>query len=78
MSFVFFTFIMLMLLVPNAKSLNVVEVPEFRKLLLLLRSDLKDSQIPRRTKIRELVIQAWRQHFQVLHRDLAVRLPYLL
>ena len=78
MSFVFFTFIMLMLLVPNAKSLNVVEVPEFRKLLLLLRSDLKDSQIPRRTKIHELVIQAWRQHFQVLRRDLAVRLPYLL
>lgn len=61
--------------VPNHKSLNVVECPEFRKLLLLLRSDLKDSQIPRRTKIRELLLQAWKTYFQVLRSDLAVGLP---
>jgi hypothetical protein len=57
-------------LVPQ--SLNVIECPEFRQLVLLLRSDLNDSQVPRRTKIRELVLQAWSQYFQVLRHDLAV------
>jgi len=65
------------LLVPNPKSLNVVEIPEFRQLLLLLRPDLRESLIPHRTKMRELVIRAWRQHFQVLRRDLMARLPQL-
>jgi len=63
------------LLVLNPKSLNIIECPEFRKLLLFLQSDLRESLIPCRTKLRELVIQAWRQHFQVLRRDLAVCLP---
>jgi hypothetical protein len=62
-------------LIPNCKSLNVVECPEFRRLILLLRSDLNDSQVPRRTKMRELVLRAWSQYFQVLRRDLAVCLP---
>jgi hypothetical protein len=38
------------------QSLNIIECKEFRKLLLLLRQDLKDSDIPHRTKIRESVI----------------------
>jgi hypothetical protein len=54
------------------KSLNLVECPEFRRLLLLLRNDLEEAMIPRRTKLRELIIQAWGQYFQVLRRDLAV------
>lgn len=62
-------------LVPNHKSLNVVECPEFRQLLLLLRSDLKDTDIPRRTKQRELLLQAWKEYFQVLRSNLAACLP---
>ncbi len=58
-------------LVPNCKALNIVECPEFRQLLLLLCNDLQDSQIPHRTKLRELVLQAWSQYFQALRRDLA-------
>lgn len=49
-----------------------MDCPEFRLLLFLLRSDLKESAIPHRTKLRELVIESWREEFQVLKDDLAV------
>ena len=54
-----------------------MECPKFRH-LLLLRSDLKTSSIPGRTKIHELLIQAWGRYFQDLRRDLTVRLSHLL
>jgi hypothetical protein len=54
-----------------------VECPEFRVLLLLLRNDLKETMIPHRTKLRELIIKAWQRYFQVLKKDLEV-LPYLM
>lgn len=57
----------------------VIECPEFRKLLLLLREDLQDKDIPHRTKIRESIIKAWQTYFARLKADLAVRtLLYLL
>jgi len=62
----------------NYKSLNVVECPEFRRLLLLLWSNLMDTQIPHRTKLHELLLQAWAQHFKNLRRDLAACLPHFL
>jgi hypothetical protein len=43
-------------------------------LLLLLRGDLKESDIPKRTKIRELVIKSWKRYMEVLKVDLAVSL----
>jgi hypothetical protein len=61
-----------------AKSLNLVECPEFRRLLVLLRDDLKETMIPRRTKLRELIVRAWKQYFQVLRSDLKARLPYFI
>ena len=54
------------------QSLNVVECPEFRQLLLLLQQDLQDKDIPRRTKIREAIISVWQAYFITLKRDLAV------
>ncbi len=53
-----------------------MECHEFRQLLLLLRSDLKESMISHRTKLRELIIQAWREYFQALRAELAVCLPH--
>lgn len=53
------------------QSLNVIECPEFRALLILLRNDLQ-AKIPHRTKLRELVVDAWRQYFQELKADLKV------
>jgi len=32
--------------------------------------------IPHRTKLRELIIQAWREYFQALRAELAVCLPH--
>lgn len=55
------------------QSINVIECLEFRQLLLLLRPGLRDSDIPRRTKMRELILGAWREYFVVLRADLAVR-----
>ena len=54
------------------KSLNIVECPEFRALLFLLCSDLKETMVPHRTKLRELIIKAWKQYFQALKEDLSV------
>jgi hypothetical protein len=51
-----------------------MECPEFRAILLLLRSDLKDSEIPHRTKLRGLVIHYWKGYFVSLKEDLAVRI----
>jgi hypothetical protein len=50
----------------------VVKCPEFRQLLLLLREDLKDTDIPHRTKIREQIIKAWKIYFQELKDDVVV------
>lgn len=54
------------------QAINVVEAPAFRRLLLLLRGDLRDTDIPRRTKTRELILEAWLDHFLRLKRDLKV------
>jgi len=58
-----------------SKSINIIECPEFRALLRLLRSDLKDTMILHRTKIRELIVEAWRRYFQQLKQKLSVPLP---
>jgi hypothetical protein len=60
------------------QSINVVECPEFRDLLLLLREDLHDRQIPHRTKIREAIITAWKSWFISLKSELAVRITFFL
>ena len=54
------------------QSINVVECPEFRQLLRLLRQELRDTDISRRTKLHELIIEAWRDYFQALKEDLEV------
>jgi len=54
------------------QSINVVECPEFRKLLLVLREDMNDADIPHRTKVRELIIKTWAIWFDKLKAELAV------
>ena len=56
----------------SSQSINIVECPEFRKLLLLLRPDLGENHIPHRTKLRESIISAWGTWFQTLKSDLSV------
>ncbi|KIM78715.1 hypothetical protein PILCRDRAFT_56284, partial [Piloderma croceum F 1598] len=60
-------------IVADDQSINVIECREFRDLLLLLRADIQDKDIPHRTKIREAIIKAWESWFQNLKEELTVR-----
>lgn len=59
--------------------MNLMECPEFRRLLRLLRKDLRESDIPHWTKLRELIVETWYEYFDALKQDMAVsvRLFYL-
>jgi hypothetical protein len=61
-------------IVADDQSINVIECREFRDLLLLLRSELQEKDIPHRTKIRESIIKAWKAHFEILRKDLSAAL----
>jgi hypothetical protein len=54
-----------------------MECPEFRRLLLLLRGDLQDKDIPHRMKIREAIVTAWKTWFTSLKRDFTVSLTLI-
>ena len=54
--------------------MNVVENPEFRKLILLLREDIEDKDIPHRTKLCQLILDQFRTYFASLKEELAVRI----
>lgn len=55
------------------QSINVVECPEFRDLLLLLREDFKDTDIPHRGKVHDIILHTWSTYFESLRKDLDVR-----
>ncbi|KIM68335.1 hypothetical protein SCLCIDRAFT_105772 [Scleroderma citrinum Foug A] len=59
-------------IVADDQSLNVVKCKEFECLLLFLREDLEDKDIPHHTKIKMDIIQAWKDYFVILKQDLAV------
>lgn len=59
------------------QSINVVESPYFRRLLLLLRESLQEKDIPHRTKMRELIMESWEAYIETLKEELAVRHYYL-
>ena len=40
----------------------------------MLREDLKDSDIPHRTSLREKILGAWNDHLDKLQEDMAVRI----
>ncbi|KIK32018.1 hypothetical protein CY34DRAFT_62148, partial [Suillus luteus UH-Slu-Lm8-n1] len=58
-------------IIADDQPINIVECPEFRRLLRLMHQDLKESDIPRRMKFCSLIIDAWRDYFPILKRDLA-------
>jgi hypothetical protein len=49
-----------------------VERVEFRDLLLMMKPDLADKDIPHRSKLRESIITAWESWFRILKKDLSV------
>jgi hypothetical protein len=61
-------------LIKYHQAINIIECREFRNLLLLMREDLKEKDIPHRTKIRESIIKSWESWFRTLKTELSVRL----
>jgi hypothetical protein len=55
------------------QSMNVVESPQLRAIFLMLRSELRESDIPHRTLIRERILQVWDEHLDLLEAEMAVR-----
>ena len=53
-------------------SIQVVEHPEFQNLLLLLREELTDCDLPHQTTIHENIIKSWKVEFQKLKGELLV------
>jgi len=54
------------------QSINVIECRKFCDLLLLLRDNLQDKDIPHCTKLREVIIKAWETWFTKLKANLMV------
>lgn len=54
------------------QSLNVIESPHLRKIFLLLRKELKESDIPHRTAIRNRIEKAYSDYLQRLENELSV------
>lgn len=54
------------------QAINIVESPRFRKLLLLLRQELKESDIPGRTTIRNRISDAFQVNLKELQETLQV------
>ncbi|KAJ7255520.1 hypothetical protein B0H12DRAFT_1016416, partial [Mycena haematopus] len=57
--------------VGDDQSINVVENQQLRAIFLMLRAELKDSDIPHRTKIRKRVIEIWDEHLNTLQAEMA-------
>lgn len=55
------------------QAINQIESPELRRLLLYCcPRDVKDSDIPHRTKTRELILDAFGKNFAALRAELLV------
>lgn len=54
------------------QSLNVVESPHLRAIFLMLREELRDEDIPRRTHIRQRVSEVWEEHNSDLEDEMKV------
>ncbi|KAJ7463230.1 hypothetical protein FB451DRAFT_463925, partial [Mycena latifolia] len=57
-------------IVGDDQSINVVENKELRAIFLMLRSELQDSDIPHRTKIRKRIIEVWDEYLDTLQREM--------
>jgi hypothetical protein len=54
------------------QSINVIESPKLRAIFLMLREDLKDSDIPHRTTIRNRIMEIWDEHLDMLQDQMKV------
>ncbi|PPQ97649.1 hypothetical protein CVT26_002438 [Gymnopilus dilepis] len=55
-------------------SINIVESPKLRALFLMLREDLKNTDIPHRTSVREHIMATWEKHLETLQAEMGAAL----
>ena len=53
-------------------DLTDIENRDFRDLRLMLRETLQDGEIPHRTKLHDLIIDAWLEYYHELKGELQV------
>jgi hypothetical protein len=54
------------------QSINIVESPRLRKIFLLLRKELKESDIPGHSTMRTHIEQVYEEHMKQLEEEMAV------
>ena len=54
------------------QSINIVESPRLKKIFLLLREELKESDIPSRTTMRNRIEQVYDEYMKELEGEMAV------
>ncbi|KAJ7155918.1 hypothetical protein C8R43DRAFT_884280, partial [Mycena crocata] len=64
-------------IVGDDQSINVIENEQLRAIFLMLRAELKDSDIPHRTTIRNRILQIWDEYLDRLEADIAAFLHVL-
>ncbi|KAJ7433151.1 hypothetical protein FB451DRAFT_1064717, partial [Mycena latifolia] len=65
-------------IVGDDQSINVVENKQLRAIFLMLRSELRDQDIPHRTTIRKRIIEVWDEHLNTLERELGVSFLHII
>ncbi|KAI4294280.1 hypothetical protein K525DRAFT_213051, partial [Schizophyllum commune Loenen D] len=55
------------------QSINVVDNPLLRNIFLLLREELHDTDIPRRAKVRDRIMELYEEHVGCLAAEIEVR-----
>ncbi|KIK00294.1 hypothetical protein K443DRAFT_100729, partial [Laccaria amethystina LaAM-08-1] len=65
-------------IIADDQSLNVVENPHLRRIFMLLWEDLKDSEIPHQTTIRNRIKEIWDEHLASLESEIKKAVLYIL
>lgn len=55
------------------QSINVVDCPELRDLLLYIGTELEDGDIPHRTKLSGLIVENFQREYKKMATDVQVR-----
>ena len=58
------------------QSLNVIESPELRRIFLMLWEELRDSDIPHHSKMRDRIMEVFMEHIETLKSDMEVHSHY--
>jgi hypothetical protein len=59
------------------QSINIVESPRLKKIFLLLRKELMESDIPGQTTIQTHIMNMFSEHLKMLEEDMKVSLAIL-